>query len=182
MKYKKAKPASREGLNADSTVTRARAARLIAAQIAEPGEQQARVRNRVSHRIRDAIRRGTLVEQSPGKFRFDALGAWARDTWRGKFSDWPASRTVSPGTGRVVADTYRLTLGMVASVSGPDAEQVQRENAKLRAELETVRAELEKSRAKCAELRPYKERDEQTRAKRQAAGRRGGRGKKSGDF
>lgn len=177
MKFKKAKPVSLAGLNADSTITRALATRLIAAEIAERGEQPILARNRVSHSIRRAMKRGTLHEQAPGRFRFGALVAWAADTWPGKFSGWPSSRTISPGTGRVVADTYRLTLGMVASVSGRDAAQVQRENEKLRAELEKSRAECDGLRGENETLRPYKERHDLTRAKRQAAGRRGGRGR-----
>lgn len=177
MKFKKAKPASREGLDANSTITRALATRLIAAEIAEPGAQPASVRNRVSHRISRAIKRGTLHEQSPGTFRFGALAAWAMDTWRGKFSDWPASRTVSPGTGRIVSDKYVVTLGMVPSVSGPDAEQVRSENKELRAKLEEATQREQKLLAELELLRPYKVKHDDTRAKRQAAGRRGGRGK-----
>lgn len=179
MKWKKARPVSRAGLTANHTITRAQATRLIAAEIAERGEQPSLTRNRVSQRIRYAIRHGKLVEHSRGMFRFGNLDAWARDTWPGKFSGWPASRTISPDIGRACADTYRVTLGMVASVEGPDAAQLKRENEKLRAENEKLRAECDRLCSEVETLRPYKEKHDQTRAKCQAAGRRGGRGKKS---
>jgi len=179
MKWKKARPVSREGLTANSTVNRAQATRLIAQEIAERGEQPPLTRNRVSQRIRYAIKTGRLVERSPGKFRFGVLAAWAMDTWPGKFSGWPVSRTISPGTGRACTDTYRVALGMVASVGGPDAAQVKSENEKLRADNEKLRSERDRLCSEIETLRPYKERHDQTRAKRQAAGRRGGRGNKS---
>lgn len=163
MKYRKAKPFSRAGLDANSTITRAQATRLIADEVAESDENPALTRNLVSHRLGRAIERGTLTEQASGSFRFGDLVAWAADTWPGKFSDWPTSRTVSPGTGRVVADTYRVTLGMSASVSGPDAAQVQRENEKLRAELEKARAECDRLRSENETLRPFKDEDQRRR-------------------
>ncbi len=159
MKWKKARPVSRDGLSANCTVNRAQATRLIAQEIAERGEQSPHTRNRVSQRIRYAIKTGRLAERSPGKFRFGALAAWAMDTWPGKFSGWPASRTVSPITGRGVLDTYTVCIG-----KDPITE---------------LRAENDRLRSEVAALRPYKERYDLTRAKRQAAGRRGGRGKKS---
>lgn len=170
MKFRKAEPVNRAGLDANSTITRAQATRLIAGEIAVPGEQPPITRNRVSQRIRYAIKHGKLAEQSPGKFRFGDLAAWARRTWPGKFSGWLPHRAVS--------DTYVPVLGMNARTSvdcGSDVAEWRR----YAASVENERDELRGLRSEIETLRPYREKKDQTRARNAATGRLGGRGNKS---
>jgi hypothetical protein len=145
MKLKKARPVDREAFNRSSLISRADAVRLIAQEVGEP-------RTNVSHRVRYAIDTGKLEKAAQGQFVFGRLVAWAQDTWPGHFSGWPATRTVGGSL------TLRWDVGDVPIGGKPPpttlagwreiAYALDRENAKLRGEIDSLRRKLASAHGK----------------------------------
>lgn len=85
----------------DCKITRRAAVVRVAERARRFGETGREARNRVSHRISYAVKRGELVESSRGGFVFGYLAAWARNKWPGKFDDWPCILSVKPANFKI---------------------------------------------------------------------------------
>lgn len=80
----------------DYDLARSAAVAKIAERACNPSETEREARNRISHLISYAVKRGKLAKSSHGFFVFGDLATWARNKWPGKFDDWPCTPFVKP--------------------------------------------------------------------------------------
>lgn len=160
-------------------ITTRQAVELIAAAV-YPGANETEARKRVRERIRHARKLGKLSQADP--FSAPDFFRWAID----ENPDWAALTTMKglPRSAIVASMTGVCSLAMTGNayaVAIPgDPEKLREEFSRVEVERQKLTekvAEQEKRIAELeAEIADWRERDRQMRAKRSAAGKRGGRG------
>ena len=171
---RKSTPIDAGKFEASSLVSRAEAVQLIAQTVRHAWDSDKQARNRVSKRFSYAATNGSLPRVVAGKFVFGELAAWAQDTWKGHFKDWPATR--------LVTGTMELNLGATAfSASGTDLPQNLQEAHQRIIQLTHDYTSLQSAyvalQREVDELRPYKRLHEERIEKGRIAGKKGGRGR-----
>ena len=148
MRHKKARAVDSKAFNRNSLISRADGVRLIAEEVREP-------RNNVNKRVGYAAKTGKLQEAAPRQFVYGRLVAWAQDQkpWRGQFFlGWLATRTVS----RDFTASWNIRDVPIGGKPPPTtltgwreiAYALDRENARLRGEIDSLRRKLASEYAK----------------------------------
>lgn len=151
-----------------SIVARSVAVARIAERARRRDETEHEARNRVSHRISYAVKRGELVESSRGFFVFGDLAGWVRNTWPELFNDWPrklygyfdftwgfrssADAVVLPGSLKPCHDMIRDMHEKIAGLE-KSLQRVQLEIERLRPDAEQWHKLRDRNRANASKPR-----------------------------
>jgi len=148
------------------------AARFIAERNHRSAEKLFLVTDKVKKRLDYAINHGKLSLQGDGKLVFGELMAWAC-----AIPEWSAGLAGMPRAFNVIGGVAPGGFGTVSIfLTPPTYEECARALCELDRKYRALSLVNAQMQAELEMLRPIAEADKRTRAKRSAAGKRGGRG------
>jgi len=166
-RLKKAPPVDPANYTPGSPISRAEFVRMIADRMRQPDDDDQIVRNRVSHRISDAIKQGKLPTPTSGEFLFRDVVYWAQSAFPGMLNDPPLIGL----TMNIQATLPMLEASLTGEVLPTDLAGCQQMLLEYITKATALEAELRAVRAENERLRPDAERWQKFMASRRKRGK-----------